>query len=46
MDEVLLLASQVLDRLEPEADRAELDAAISDELEMYKLLLQASQSFE
>ncbi len=46
MDEVLLLASQVLDGLEPEADRSELEAVISDEFAIDKLLLQTSQPFE
>ncbi len=46
IDKILLLASQVLDGLEPEADRAELEAVISDELAINKLRLQASQPFE
>ncbi len=43
IDEVLLLASQVLDGLEPEANRSELEAVISDELAIDELLSQASQ---
>ncbi len=45
-DEVLLLATQVLDGLKPEADQVELEAVISDELAINELLLQASQPFQ